>query len=67
MAEHDLKPGERIVCSNCGAVHEATADGMIENINDTRCRVCRHSMTHWRQYVGLRLVEPDEITPTRTA
>lgn len=65
MADLDLKPGERIVCSQCNAVHEATVDGMIETRNDARCRVCRTILTHWRQYVGLRLVEPDEITPTR--
>ncbi|QGY03587.1 hypothetical protein MMSR116_18100 [Methylobacterium mesophilicum SR1.6/6] len=67
MADHDLKPGARINCPQCGALHEATAYGMIENRDDARCRVCRANLTHWPQYVGLRLVDQDEITPTRTA
>lgn len=63
MADHDLKPGDRIVCTNCGAVYQDTADGMIETREDARCRECRAILTHWRQYVGLRLIEPDEIIP----
>lgn len=66
MADHDLKPGDRIACPRCGAVHEATVDGMIATREDARCRDCRAILTHWRQYVGLRLVEPDETTPART-
>lgn len=67
MADHDLQPGDRLVCPQCDAIHEATAEGMIETRDDARCHVCRTNLTHWRQYVGLRLVGSDEITPTHTA
>lgn len=60
MNAHDLKPGERITCSNCRAVYEATADGMINDRNDARCQVCSDIMVHWPQFVGLRLIPPSE-------
>ena len=67
MLQHDLTPGERIACPSCGAAYEVTADGMIETREDARCQGCRHIMVKWRQYVGLRPVEPDNTTPNRTA
>lgn len=57
MADHDLTPSQRITCAHCGAVYEVVADGMIETRDDARCTVCRTNLTHWRQYVGLRLID----------
>lgn len=60
MSASNLKPGERVTCSNCRAVHEATAEGMINDRNDARCQVCSDVMVRWPQFVGLRLIQPNE-------
>lgn len=56
MSVSNLKPGDRVTCNNCGAMHEVIAEGMINDSNDARCRVCSDIMVRWPQHVGLRLV-----------
>jgi hypothetical protein len=59
MSTSNFKPGDRVIYSNCNAVYEVIAEGMINDRNDARCRVCSDIMVRCPQYVGLRFMQPD--------
>lgn len=59
MSASNLNPGDRVICINCNAVYEVIPEGMINDRNDARCRVCSDIIVRWPQYVGLRLMQPD--------
>lgn len=59
MSVSNLKPGDRVACTNCDAVYEVIAEGMINDRDDARCHVCSDIMVRWPQYVGLRLIQSD--------